>query len=107
MIVALFETLVVLGVAVVIVYVLHAALSSMGHGTEKSDTRVAGRWETAHFGVPGATKVVVRRAAPSTGKPRDEHVVAVIPDDDSDYDEKFLHAMAQARSRAALFDSEE
>ena len=107
MIVALFETLVVLGVAAVIVYAIYAALRSMGQGTEHGVTSVVGRWETAHYGVNGATKVVVRKAAPRTGKILDEHVVAVIPDDDSDYDEKFLRAMAQARSRAALFDSEE
>ena len=107
MIVALFEALVVVGVAAIVVYAMYAALNSTGHGMEKTDTTVAGRWETAHYGVHGATKVVVRKAAPSTGKSSDEHVVAVIPDDDPDYEEKFLHAMAQARSRAALFDSEE
>lgn len=107
MIVALFETLVVVGVAAVIVYAIYTALQTMGQGTEHSVSRVAGRWETAHYGVNGATKVVVHRVAPRTGKMVDEHVIAVIPDDDSDYDEKFLHAMAQARSRAALFDSEE
>jgi hypothetical protein len=107
MIVALFETLVVVGVTVVIVYAMYAALSSMGQGTEKSVASVAGRWETAHYGVSGATKVVVRKATPRTGRMLDEHVVAVIPDDDPDYEEKFLHAMAQARSRAALFDSED
>ena len=107
MIVALFETLVVVGVAAVIVYAIYTALQTMGQGKEHSDSSVAGRWETAHYGVNGATKVVVRKSAPRTGKTLDEHVVAVIPDDDSDYDEKFLHAMAQARSRDALFDSEE
>ena len=106
MIVALFETLVVVGVAVVIVYAMYAILSSTGQGTESSVANVASRWETAHYGVNGATKVVVRKAAPRKGKVLDEHVVAVIPDDDPDYEEKFLHAMAQARSRAALFDSE-
>ena len=106
MIVALFEALVVVGVAAIVVYAMYTALSSTGRGMAKTDTTVAGRWETAHYGVQGATKVVVRRAAPSTGISRDEHVVAVIPDDDPDYEEKFLQAMAQARSRAALFDSE-
>ena len=79
----------------------------MGQGTEHSVSSVAGRWETAHYGVNGATKVVVRKAAPRTGKMLDEHVIAVIPDDDPEYDDKFLQAMAQARSRAALFASEE
>jgi hypothetical protein len=106
MIVALFETLVVVGVAGVIVYAMYGFLSGIGHGTETSAS-VAGRWETAHYGVNGVTRVVVRKTAPRTGKPLDEHVVAVIPDDDPDYDEKFLHAMAQARSRAALFASED
>jgi hypothetical protein len=107
MIVALFETLVVVGVAGVIVYAIYTVFSSMGQGTEKSAASVTGRWETAHYGVNGATRVVVRKTVPRTGKTLDEHVVAVIPDDDSDYDEKFLHAMAQARSRAALFASED
>ena len=107
MIVALFETLVVVGVAGVIVYAMHAVLSNLGHGTEKSVGSAPGRWQIAHYGVNGATKVVVRKAAPRTGRMLDEHVVAVIPDDDVDYEEKFLHAMAQARSRAALFESED
>jgi hypothetical protein len=107
MIVALFETLVVVGVAAVIVYTIYTALQTMSQGTEHSAPSVAGRWETAHYGVSGSTKVVVRKSAPRTGKMLDEHVIAVIPDDDSDYDEKFLHAMAQARSRVALFNSEE
>ena len=36
----------------------------------------------------------------------DEHVVVEIPDGDSDFDTKFLEAMAEARARAALFESE-
>ena len=107
MIVALFETLVVVGVAAVIVYAMYAVLSSKAQGPQGSVASAASRWETAHYGVNGATRVVVRKIAPRTGEMLDEHLVAVIPDDDPDYEEKFLHAMAQARSRAALFDSEE
>jgi hypothetical protein len=36
----------------------------------------------------------------------DEHLVAVVADDDPSYDAKFLEAMAEARQRVALFESE-
>ncbi len=36
-----------------------------------------------------------------------EHVVATIPLDDPEYDTKFMTAMATARERRALFESEE
>jgi hypothetical protein len=36
----------------------------------------------------------------------DEHFIAEISDGDPDFDVKFLEAMAQARARVALFESE-
>jgi len=106
MIVALIEALVVVGVVAMIVYATYAALSGMGRSARGIAT-VGGRWEATHYEVSRSTKVVVRKTVPGTGTVLDEHVVAVIPDDDPQYDEKFLDAMAQARSRAALFDSED
>ena len=36
----------------------------------------------------------------------DEHVMVEIPDGHSDFDAKFIEAMAKARARAALFELE-
>jgi hypothetical protein len=65
------------------------------------------RWETAHFAADHTTRVVVRKVVPATGVVLDEHLVAVVADDDPSYDAKFLEAMAEARQRVALFESEE
>jgi len=102
---ALVEALVVLGVVTVIVYATHVMIS----GTDRRRSSVgstAAQWVVTHYAVQDSTRIVVRKLALGTGEVLDEHVVAVIPDSDSDYDTKFLEAMARARARAALFESE-
>ena len=59
-----------------------------------------------HYAVHDATRVVVRNMRLGSDDVLDEHVVVEIPDSDSDFDTKFLEAMAEARARAALFESE-
>ena len=67
----------------------------------------AGHWVTAHYDVKGATHVVVQKTSPTGVNVLDEHSVAKIRIDDPEYDAKFLAAMATARERRALFESED
>jgi pyridoxamine 5'-phosphate oxidase family protein len=106
MIVALFETLVVLVAAVAVVYATYALVMGADQ-RRRSSGQTRGRWEAGHFAVKDFTHVVVRKTVPGDGRVLDEHVIAVIPDGAADYETKFLEAMAQARARAALFESED
>ena len=65
-----------------------------------------GHWVTAHYDVDGTTNVVVQKVSPTGFNVLDEHVVAKLRIDDPEYDAKFLSAMATARERQALFESE-
>jgi hypothetical protein len=101
----LVRAMVVLGVLALIAYGTYAVIS----GTTKRRTPVADagpRWVAAHYAVNEMTRIVVRRLNPGNGDVLDEHMVVEIPDSDSDFDAKFLEAMAEARARAALFESE-
>ncbi len=101
----LIRVLVVLGVLAVITYATYAVIS----GTTNRRVGVAPaspRWVVTHYAVHDATRVVVRKMRLGSDDVLDEHVVAEIPDSDSDFDIRFLEAMAEARSRAALFESE-
>jgi hypothetical protein len=66
-----------------------------------------GKWQATHFEVHNKTHIVVRKVLPDGATVVDEHLVATVAEDDPDYDMKFLEAMAQARQRVALFESEE
>jgi hypothetical protein len=102
---ALVEALVVLSIVAVIAYATYIVIS--GGGQRRSAVARAGaRWEATHYAVRDATRVVVRKIVPGTGEVLDEHMIAEIPDSDSDYDTRFLEAMAEARARVALFESE-
>jgi hypothetical protein len=57
--------------------------------------------------VHGETRVLVQKISRGGISILAEHVVATIPVDDPDYDDKFLAAMTRARERRALFESEE
>ena len=59
-----------------------------------------------HYAVNGVTRVVVRKVRLGNDDVLDEHLVVEIADGDSDFDTKFIEAMAEARARAALFESE-
>jgi hypothetical protein len=93
-----------MAVAALLLYAVYAVAGGTA-GRARADVRPPGGWEAAHYGVPGSTQVVVRKVA--DGRVVDEHVIAVVPDSDPDYDEKFLEAMARARARVALFESED
>jgi hypothetical protein len=99
------RALVVLGVLVLIAYAAYAMIS----GTTKRRIQVARagpRWVATHYAVNDATRIVVRRVSPGNDDVLDEHIVMEIRDGDSDFDTRFLQAMAEARARAALFESE-
>src|SRR5512132_3094820 len=99
------EVLFALGLVALVVYGSIVAVTS--RQKRGSQLTVAGaRWEAAHFAADHTTRVVVRKVVPATGFVLDEHLVAVAADDPS-YDAKFLEAMAEARQRVALFESEE
>jgi hypothetical protein len=79
--------------------------------TRPQDQRPAlpagGQWRTAHYDVDGSTHIVVQKISTDGHHVLDEHGVETIRIDDHDYDSKFLSAMARARERRALFETEE
>jgi hypothetical protein len=67
----------------------------------------AGQWRATHYDAKGVTRVVLQKMSPTGANLLNEHVVATIPLDDPDYDAKFMTAMATARERRAMFETEE
>lgn len=63
------------------------------------------RWTATHYAAGATTRVVVRKLGLGDDV-LDEYLVAEIPNSDPRFDSKFLDAMAEARERAALFESE-
>jgi hypothetical protein len=97
---------VLLGIVGVIIYVTISLL--MRSAQRPLVTSAAGtRWQATHFEREGQTYIVVRKILLDGATVVDEHRVATVAEDDPDYDAKFLEAMAQARERVALFESEE
>ena len=104
--VAILEGLLVVGVVGVLLYLAIRGLLS-SQGPELHPALNAGHWRTAHYDVDGHTKVVVQKVTPAATHVLDEHVIAEIPAGDPDYDELFMTAMATARQRQAIFETEE
>jgi hypothetical protein len=97
------EGLLVVGVIGLLVYaVVQALLSGQGH-----PAAAAGHWRVAHYDVDGRTRVVVHKVRPGSTQVLDEHLIAEIPVADPAYDELFMTAMATARQRKAIFETEE
>lgn len=65
-----------------------------------------GLWRTNHYDVKGVTRVVVQKVSPGGTNILNEHVVATVRLNDPDYDSTFMAAMATARERRAIFESE-
>ena len=100
---AMLEGLLIVGAMGLLVYALIRALPSRpGHPAV-----AAGQWRTAHYDVNGRTRVVVHKVTLGGAQVLDEHVIAEIPVNDPDYDVLFMTAMATARERKAIFDTEE
>ena len=102
----LLEAAVVLGIVGVIIYVVISTLMG-GLDRPRVLRGAGGRWQVTHFAENNRTHVVVRKVLADGATVVDEHLVATVAEDDPDYDMKFLEAMAQARQRLALFESEE
>ena len=96
------EGLLVVGVIGFLLYVVIQALLSR----QAPPPAGAGHWRVSHYDVKGRTRVVVHKVW-SGGQVLDEHVIAEIPVDDPAYDELFMTAMATARERKAMFETEE
>ena len=101
---ALVEGLVVMAAVVVALIVLVNLISK----TDRPGNQVSAgaRWVATHYSVRHSTRVVVRKIRIGTSDVLDEHVIAELTDTDPEYDTKFLEAMAQARARVALYESE-
>ena len=98
------RVLVVLAVLVAIGYVIYAVSGTSRQRGAVTNART--RWVATHHAVDGATRVVVRKVRVDDDVVVDEHVIAEITNSDPDFDGRFLEAMAEARARVALFDSE-
>ena len=104
----LLEAAAVVAVVGLVVYWLIVLLTAARNPPAHEARAVrGGQWTVAHYETRGATRVVVQRLSPQAGEVLDEHVVAELPVEDPDYDQKFLAAMSAARQRRALFDSED
>src|SRR4051794_30912707 len=66
-----------------------------------------GKWRATHYDVKGATRVVLQKTSPGGANLLDEHLIATINLDDPDYETKFMTAMATARERRSIFETEE
>jgi hypothetical protein len=105
--VVLLEAAVVAGVLALVVYATIRLLTRPPGAPGRSRSALpAGEWRVDHVDVDGRTRVLLQKVLPGSGEVVDEHVVATIPVDDPDYDAAFLRAMATARERRALFESE-
>jgi hypothetical protein len=102
----LLEATVVLGIVGVIIFVVISMLMR-GLDQPRALPGADGRWQVTHYADNDRTHVVVRKVLADGATVVDEHLVATVAEDDPDYDMKVLEAMAQARQRLALFESEE
>ena len=101
----LIDAVLVLAVVGVAVYAGFRVLSRARYQLPAASS--PGQWRATHYDVKGSTKVVLQKMSPQGAHLINEHVVATIPLDDPEYDTLFMTAMATARERRALFESEE
>jgi hypothetical protein len=102
---ALIDAVLVLGVIGLVVYGAVRALTRTRYQLPAASS--PGQWRATHYDAKGVTKVVLQKMSTGGANLLNEHVVATIPLDDPDYDTKFMTAMANARERRAMFESEE
>jgi hypothetical protein len=101
----LIDAVVVLGVVGLVVYGAVRVLSRARYQLPAASS--PGQWRATHYDVKGVTKVVLQKMSTGGANLLNEHVVATIPLDDPEYDSKFMMAMATARERRSMFESEE
>jgi hypothetical protein len=100
----LIDAVLVLGVLAVVVY---GAAQVLGRSRRELPPSSPGQWRATHYDVKGSTRVVLQKLSSGGANLLNEHVVATIALDDPDYDSKFMTAMATARERRSMFESEE
>jgi hypothetical protein len=103
---ALMESLTVLAVVGVFIFAM-VSLATRAGQPPRAISRAGARWQVSHYEAGGATQVVVQKVLADGATVLDEHLVASVRVSDPDYDARFLEAMAVARQRLALFESEE
>jgi hypothetical protein len=103
--VVLFEVVVVLGVVGFAFYAIVRLFTRSQHRPLPGSA--GGVWRATHYDAKGVTRVVLQKTSPGGANLLDEHVVATIPLDDPEYDAKFMTAMASARERRSMFETEE
>jgi hypothetical protein len=101
------EAALVIGMVWLVVYGTIRLLTRPQGGGRPSPVSPAGEWRAAHYDVKGTTHVVLQRISPGGDHVLDEHVIAMIPVDDPEYDTTFLTAMSTARERRAMFEAED
>ncbi len=101
----LFEAVLVLAVIGFVVYGGVRVLDRVRYQQLPASTK--GIWRATHYDSKGATLVVLQKTSPTGANLLSEHVVARIRLDDPEYDQLFMTAMAAARERRAMFETEE
>jgi hypothetical protein len=81
-----------------VVYLVYGAVAGLARGRGRR-LPTGGRWQAHHYAEADQTVVTVARMSPA-GQVIEEHVVARIPDSDSDWSRKFLQAKQEAEERA-------
>jgi len=82
----------------VVIYCAYLVTGALRQGTTRRSHEQA-TWKVRHYSHDGATVVAVSLTAPG-GDVLDEHVVARLPDEDPNWQERFLHARQEAEERA-------
>jgi hypothetical protein len=103
--VILVDSVVLLGLVGLGVYAFLRALTRATGG--RQSVASPGVWRTNHYDAKGVTRVVVQKISPGGTNILNEHVVSTIRLDDPEYDATFMAAMATARERRAVFESED
>jgi hypothetical protein len=102
---ALIDAVLVLGVIALLAYGATRLVSRARYQLPAPSS--PGQWKATHYDAKGSTRVVLQKLSVNGTNLLNEHVIATIALDDPEYDAKFMTAMASARERRAMFESEE
>jgi hypothetical protein len=99
-----FALVLALGLTAAVLYCAYLVATTLRRGTER---RVRGKvtWKVRHYSLEGATVVAVSLTG-ADGDVVDEHVVARFPDEDPDWQRRFLEARQEAEERAFHLNTE-
>jgi hypothetical protein len=93
-----FALLLALALTAAVLYCAYLVTTTLRQGTTRRSQEKA-TWKVRHYSHDGATVVAVSLTAPG-GDVLDDHVVARFPDEDPDWQNRFLHARQEAEERA-------